>query len=71
MMELRLMRRGLVASALLVVPAGTGCAHRRPAFYPSDYGGTAESRPEVRVRAPFVDVRVPATSAATRTGRER
>ena len=70
-MDPSLVRRGLMASSLLVVSAGLGCAHRRPSFYPSDYGGTAESRPEVRVRAPFVDVRVPATSAATRTAPAR
>jgi hypothetical protein len=56
MMDLRMMRRGVVVSVVLV---GIGCAHKRQVFYPIDHGGSpAGSRPGVRVRAPFVDVQV-------------
>ena len=41
---------GLVVAGWLLGSAG--CAHKREVYYPNDQG-------EVRVKAPFVDVRVP------------
>ena len=43
---------------------GCRCAHTREVLYPG--GSTATSADEVRVRAPFVDVRVPKTSRRDR-----
>jgi hypothetical protein len=45
-------RMGLLAAIGIVAMAmDSGCAHRRETYYPPE--------PGVRVRAPFVDVRVP------------
>ena len=43
---------------------GCRCAHTREVLYPG--GTTATSADEVRVRAPFVDVRVPRSSRKDR-----
>jgi hypothetical protein len=45
----------VLLGGVLLGLVGTGCAHRREAYYPNRQG--------VRVRAPFVDVNVPASPA--------
>lgn len=56
---------GLLAST----QEGCRCAHTREVLYPG--GTTATSPDEVRVRAPFVDVRVPKSSRRDRDDVDR
>lgn len=53
---------GLVVGLSLLAPA-PGCAHRRESYYPP--------APGVRVRAPFVDVRVPTAPRGARVHARR
>lgn len=60
-------RRAILLGGLGLVACtqeGCRCAHTREVLYPG--GNTTTSPDEVRVRAPFVDVRVPKSSRKDR-----
>lgn len=59
-----------LATAALLLATSPGCAHRREAYYPNQFGDNSRG---VHVRAPFVDVHVkgnPKSDRDTRLSRK-